>query len=276
MGYFTPKALLVAFYFAVLPGQAGAQAIGEAADVDFGATLTRSGQVSKLSDGATVSTGDVIATNRTGQVQLLFYDETRIAIGPNSQFLVEDVRLRSSGTAKKFTVSAIAGGFRFITGKSQKSAYSIKTPTATMGIRGTSFDFVVTRRAGTDLAIYTGAVRICGASGNCARISGECNTATIDTGGKLDTSDRPSKKDELIAKGFPFASGQQKLAREFRTSAKSCGGDTMTPAVQANDKESAPRSTPPKEPPPGPPKEPPREQPKEQPKERLKPEGLNQ
>ncbi len=255
MGYFTPRPLLVAFCVAVLPGQVGAESIGVAADVDSGATLTRSGQVSNLPEGTTVLTGDVIATNRTGQVQLLFFDETRIAIGPNSQFLVEDVRMRSSGTAKTFAVSAISGGFRFITGKSAKPVYSIKTPTATMGIRGTKFDFVVTEQAGTDLAIYTGSVQICGVSGRCLRVSGECNTANTDASGKLSASDKPSKKAELIAKGFPFASGQQKLAPAFRTSARSCGGDTLTPAVQANDRSSAPQSTPPPEPPPEPPKE---------------------
>ena len=201
MSHFTSKPLLVAFCVAVLPGLVAAEAIGVAADVDFSATLTRSGQVSNLSDGTTVSSGDIIATNRSGQVQLLFYDETRIAIGPNSQFLVEDVRLRSSGAAKTFAVSAIAGGFRFITGKSPKPVYLIKTPTATMGIRGTKFDFVVTKQAGTDLAIYTGSVQICGASGSCLRISGECNTANMGATGKLSASDKPSKKADLIAKG---------------------------------------------------------------------------
>lgn len=265
MRHFTPKLLLVAFCVAALPGQVGAESIGAAADVDAGATLTRSGQMSDLADGTTVSTGDVIATNKTGQVQLLFYDETRIAIGPNSQFLVEDVRLRSSGTAKIFAVSAIAGGFRFITGKSPKPVYLIKTPTATMGIRGTKFDFVVTKQAGTDLAIYTGSVQFCGASGSCLRVTGECNTANMDASGRLSASDKPSKKAELIAKGFPFASGQQKLAPAFRTSARSCGGDTLTPAVQANDRSSAPQATPPPEPPKEPPKEIPKEPPKEPP-----------
>ena len=87
--------------------------------------------------------GDVITTGATGQVQLLFQDETKIAIGANSQLVIESILFNSSGTASDFTVNAVQGAFRFFSGKSEKSTYAIRTPKATMGIRGTVFDFTV-------------------------------------------------------------------------------------------------------------------------------------
>ena len=39
-------------------------------------------------------------------------------------------------TARQVSINAVRGAFRFITGKSSKDAYSITTPTATIGVRG--------------------------------------------------------------------------------------------------------------------------------------------
>ena len=52
-------------------------------------------------------------------------------------------------TARKISINAVRGAFRFITGNSPKDAYSITTPTATIGVRGTEFDFNVDPRDGT-------------------------------------------------------------------------------------------------------------------------------
>jgi hypothetical protein len=41
-----------------------------------------------------------------------------------------------SDTARNISINAVRGAFRFITGKSPKDAYSITTPTATIGVRG--------------------------------------------------------------------------------------------------------------------------------------------
>ena len=42
-----------------------------------------------------------------------------------------------------FGLTATAGVFRFVSGKLPKNAYEIHTPTATIGIRGTVFSFIV-------------------------------------------------------------------------------------------------------------------------------------
>ena len=42
----------------------------------------------------------------------------------------------NDNTARQVSISAVRGAFRFIAGKSSKDAYSITTPTATIGVRG--------------------------------------------------------------------------------------------------------------------------------------------
>ena len=68
--------------------------------------------------------------------------------------------VRADGTAGKFAVNALAGTFRFLTGNSEKSAYQIITPTGTLGVRGTKFDFTVDPRTGqTKVVLFEGQVK---------------------------------------------------------------------------------------------------------------------
>lgn len=238
-----------------------AQDIARVVAVSPGAEIVRQGHQATVGQGQGVASGDVIVTDRRGQVQLLFDDETRVAIGPNSQFNVTDVRLNAHGTAKTFAVAAVAGTFRFITGKSRKSAYAIDTPTATMGIRGTAFDFVVRRREGTDLILFSGQVRMCGRTGGCYKVGGVCDAVQMDQQGTLGLLTSRDAKRDLIARGFFFISDENQLRPEFRTALRSCGRDVVARVPQRKG-DAAPRAPSPPSPPgppgpPGPPDPPP-------------------
>jgi hypothetical protein len=215
--------LFAALGLSVTAGFATAQTIGAVVNARPGATLTRSGQVSALRTGQALAKGDVIATDRRGQVQLLFDDQTRIAIGPNASLVVDDIRMRSNGTARTFAVSAVAGGFRFLSGTSPKSAYALTTPTATMGIRGTAFDFVVRKGAGTDIIIYAGLVQMCGVTGTCFRVTGDCAAVSMNTRGVASAVTARRDRRQMAAEGFVFLTGEQRLPKAFRTATGACG-----------------------------------------------------
>lgn len=127
----------------IIPGIVSANPVGQAVDVQQSATLTRGGQETSLQPGQAINLGDLISTSASGQVQLMFRDETKIAIGSNSELVIENILFDSSDMASDFTINAVQGAFRFFSGRSKKSAYSIRTPNATMGVRGTVFDFTV-------------------------------------------------------------------------------------------------------------------------------------
>ncbi len=97
--------------------------------------------------GSQIVSGDEIRTGSGGLVQILFPDETKIVVGPGSTLRIDDTLFRNNGTARRFSTTAIGGSFRFISGKSNKDVYKLATPLATMGIRGTAFDFTVTRKS---------------------------------------------------------------------------------------------------------------------------------
>lgn len=250
------RAFLVAFVVSASTSLAMAQAVGSVIRFVPGATLERSGQATSLREGQALASGDVISTDRRGQVQLLFADNTRIAVGPNSTLAIDDVRLRQNGKASRFAVSAVAGGFRFLSGTSARSAYKIDTPTATMGIRGTAFDFVVRKAKGTDLVIFSGLVHMCGRNGNCVRVTGGCEAVSQGVRGNFSRIEKRDEKRDLLFDGFVFVTDQQRLAPDFRTSVRSCGRDVIArPQSKAGDREPLPGAAPtprPPSPPPGP------------------------
>ncbi|MEM9707261.1 MAG: FecR domain-containing protein [Pseudomonadota bacterium] len=241
----------LAFFWALLtPGMAFAQAVvGAVAAIEEGARLERDGQRFRLAPEVSILSGDRILTNGTGTVQLQFRDGTRVAIGPNSEFLARDIRMRRGGRAQRFAVTSVGGTFRFLSGESARRAYEIATPAATMGIRGTEFDFAVEGGASTTLVTYDGEVEFCGAGDVCFAVSGSCAAVRAGRGGVDPNPVTGSAKSDLLARIFPFAQGQSRLGSSFQTRSLGCApGDDDDPefvpaTVQAVEK-SAPTQGP--------------------------------
>ncbi|WP_439154312.1 FecR family protein [Yoonia sp.] len=161
-----------------------------------------------------------MTTAAAATVEMTFDDGTNMVVGPNSSLEVTEILMISGNRAGRFAVNALAGSFRFISGNSDKEAYEISTPTATMGVRGTEFDLAVTRSA-TALALFDGEVRICRDSRNCALVRGSCAVATTrGLRGIRGVSGQDAA--QLLKNAFPLIPGQDRLASPFRVRTRSC------------------------------------------------------
>jgi hypothetical protein len=87
--------------------------------------------------------GDTIVTDPNGQAQIQFVDDTRFVVGPNSRVLIDEFVFNPDGTATDVALNTLKGTFRFISGKSPHDAYELRTPTMTIGVRGTAIDIRV-------------------------------------------------------------------------------------------------------------------------------------
>lgn len=199
---------------AALPAFAAGEPIASAVGVKPSATGILDGVSVTLSATDDLFEGQTIKTSSRGQVQIVFADDTRMVVGPGSTLVIQKILMRNNGTASNFAVSALGGTYRFITGKSSKSAYKIATPTATIGVRGTEFDFTVTNDE-TNVLLYEGSVTVCPTNGNCESVSKKCDigetdqsSTTVTSGG--DTSD------------FQYAQSQSGLQQDFKTNTSSC------------------------------------------------------
>lgn len=100
--------------------------------------------VRPLQKGDTIEEGDAVITGRQGQAQLLMFDDAIIAVRPDTRLLFETYRYSGKPDGlDQGIMSLVRGGFRTITGligRAQPSAYRVRTPTATIGIRGTDHE----------------------------------------------------------------------------------------------------------------------------------------
>ena len=169
--------------------------------------------------GADVSIGERITTGPTGHVQLLFKDQTRLVVGPRSTLEIETYLLNGSN-ADRFAVNALAGTFRFISGNSPKSVYSIDTPTASIAVRGTEFDLSVGGGQSV-LMLYEGALTLC--RGNtCVDLEKRCDLGVI--GPQMaNVFGWPEERRNDYVGYFPLPHIQAAFLREFRINgAQSC------------------------------------------------------
>ena len=217
------RLLLAAFACFLSAGAALAQSVGVAASVTQGAFVQVDGTLERLAPRQAISTGDVILTDATGTVELSFRDRTRIVVGPNTRFEIDEVALNANGTARRFSVSLLGGVFRFLSGDSPKRSYELHTPTATMGIRGTVFDVAVDSRNTTRLVTFEGNVRFCGRGRRCAVVTGGCAMVQANRWGRVRPPEDKTERDAAINTVFPFVTNQRGLGGRYRARTESCG-----------------------------------------------------
>ena len=134
--------LLAAVLLSAVPALADAPA-GTTRGVKPAAEAALDGADRTLVVGSDIFIGDQVSTGAKGQVQILFNDNTKLVVGPNSSLKMADYLMRNNGDAGKFVVDMLSGSFRFATGDAPKNKYEINTPTGTIGVRGTEFDVFV-------------------------------------------------------------------------------------------------------------------------------------
>ena len=109
---------------------------GHAVKVDPAVNATGPGGERLIELQGAVFMGDQIVAGSRGLAQIKFIDETRLVVGPNSRLTIDTFVFNPDLTARDVTVTVLKGTFRFISGKSPAGAYTIRSPMATVGIRG--------------------------------------------------------------------------------------------------------------------------------------------
>lgn len=108
-----------------------------------GAALVERGAVKlKPTPGLQLLPKDRLVTGKNGRMAVTFVDNTRFAVGPNSNVLVSEFnydRTRQRGT---MVTEVNRGSLAVVSGKIAKSgqdAMKVRTPNTLLGVRGTKF-----------------------------------------------------------------------------------------------------------------------------------------
>jgi trimeric autotransporter adhesin len=124
---------------ALLAGQAwGQDTVGVTSAVNPQATGTPPQRASRtLNIGLDMFRNEKIVTGPEGKTQLLFIDGSALTIGPNSEVVLDEFVYDPASESGRLAMTATKGVFRLVGGKISKTeAVTLKTPTATLGIRG--------------------------------------------------------------------------------------------------------------------------------------------
>lgn len=121
-----------------------AKDVGQVISLKAGVAAQRDGQRVALDMKSPVGDRDTLTTDATGRAQILFDDDTTVALGSNTSLSLETVVAEGANPAFKARMGQ--GVARFITGKiveKNPDGFSVVTPDATVGIRGTIFAVLV-------------------------------------------------------------------------------------------------------------------------------------
>ncbi len=106
-----------------------------------------------------------ISTGSASATEIVFKDETKLTIGPDSDVTLDNFVYKPGPVSGSLIMTVSKGVMRFTTGKLSKTSYLIKTPTATIGIRGTIFTVYVAANGATTVTVQAGAVSVSNAVG---------------------------------------------------------------------------------------------------------------
>lgn len=98
-----------------------------------------------------------LRTAPQGALEVTFLDRSKLALGPNSQIVIDQYVYGGPGGAGQQVVRYTQGAFRFISGNIPKEQVRIDTPTTSIGIRGTTIRTFVTEDGTTTVGLDHGA-----------------------------------------------------------------------------------------------------------------------
>ncbi len=117
-------------------------------------------EVRELTIGDIVRQDEVIEVADDGRGEFRLLDDTKLALGPGSRMVLDRFVYDSDRKAGTVILDLAKGAFRFITGVATKPTYQIRTPNASITVRGTIFDAYVLPDDSAWLLLHEGAIEV--------------------------------------------------------------------------------------------------------------------
>lgn len=199
--------LLVAAHMAPVTADPG-DAIGSAVTIVNLVTGEFKQSVRNLATGDDVLQDETIAVGTDGIGELMLRDETKLALGPGAQLVLDRFVYDPNKSGGSIVLNLVKGGFRFITGVATKPTYMIRTPAAAIVVRGTVFDVYIEASGAIWLLLHEGSIRACNDAGECRELDDPCRLLRIGPGGSMAEPGAwnalPDTRDVNFETAFPF------------------------------------------------------------------------
>lgn len=118
------------------------QAIGFVKTVAGDASVTSAGKTVKAVKGTPVFVNSVLKTSAKSSMGVTFKDNQMMSFGPDTELTVDEYLYAPAKGDLKFAASMSKGTLNVVSGviaKLKPESVSLKTPTGTIGVRGTNY-----------------------------------------------------------------------------------------------------------------------------------------
>lgn len=131
--------------------------------------LNLSNEQRPLARRSDVKEGDTLVTGTDGSLQIRFNDNAVLALSPDSRLRISEYHGRDADNDKEqVLMDLLTGGFRTITGSigsTDRDAYQVRTPNASIGIRGTHYEALLSETS-LLLGVYDGGIIVSNENGS--------------------------------------------------------------------------------------------------------------
>ncbi len=118
------------------------ESIGYVKTVSGDAFVISDGKSINAVSGTSIQLGSVIKTAANGSLGMTLKDNTLLSFGPSTEFTIEDYLFAPGKGSLKLGCRIAGGTLNYVSGaiaKLKPDAVTLRTPTGTIGVRGTHF-----------------------------------------------------------------------------------------------------------------------------------------
>ena len=168
-----------------------------------------------LSVGDSVRQNEVIEVSADGKGEFRLNDDTKLALGPGSRLVLDKFVYDSDKKAGSIVLDLTKGAFRFITGVASKPTYLIRTPNASITVRGTIFDLFILPDTTVWLLLHQGAIEVTSAKSVCHVLDQPGQLLRVTSNGSVGVpvnwKGLPGHEDVPFDTAFPFVANAPQI-----------------------------------------------------------------
>ena len=142
LGQVLMAVVVTSLTLAASPSHAQAEKVGTVKTVTGDAWVITTGQRVKAKVGTDVHLGSQLKTAKSSSMGVTFKDNTLMSFGPDTEMTVDDYLFAPAQGQLKLGTRLDKGSLNYVSGliaKLKPEAVTVKTPTGTIGVRGTQF-----------------------------------------------------------------------------------------------------------------------------------------
>ena len=176
-----------------------------------------------------------VRTGRNSSTTLEFNDKTRMTMGERAEMLLDDMVYDPNSGDLNGVVQLTRGILRFASSKTANVDLKVRTPAATIGIRGTAFDVLADPRK-TEVSVIVGRIQVSSQFGSQEVGPGQTFAVQSRSGAKF-TPEQSAEMATAITKMLSMISAEQTMPKDKAEQVKE------EKAQKAEQKQTTPKET---------------------------------